>query len=156
MNAHEALSLVLAALGFILAVLLAYLAFLQYRLERRRVSLDLFDRRWAVYKAAYDFISSLSQKPDEIEDHYVNYLRKTEQSVFLFDKKVEHYFIDVRHRAIETNEAYRIWNESGDSLARSRAKTRYFELQRGFAGELDRLVTALEPFLSFKEFRKRP
>jgi hypothetical protein len=156
MDTHEVLSLVLTALGFILAVLLAYLAFLQYRLERRRVSLDLFDRRWAVYKAAYDFISSLSQKPDQIEDHYVDYLKNTGQVVFLFDKTVEHYFIDVRNRALETNEAYRTWNESGDSSAQSSARTRYFELQRGFAGELDRLVAALEPFLSFKEFRKRP
>jgi hypothetical protein len=72
----------------------------------------------------------------------------------LLDQNVERYFVDLRNRPLEMKAARTTLKESDDSSEKTGAKSKYHELERGFIGQLNRLATALDPFLSFREFRK--
>lgn len=65
----------------------------QYRLERLRWRLALFDKRYAVYLAVSRFLSNIMATANVTNDQLFTFLRETRDQEFLFGKEI-HDFID--------------------------------------------------------------
>lgn len=89
------------ALTIGIALGVALVAWSQYRLERNRFRLDLFDKRFAVYASVLAFIKEASDKrawPDEAD---CDFRSQIETSRFLFPREVTDYMTTIRKTIID-------------------------------------------------------
>ena len=61
---NEFLELLSALLTPVIAVVATMIAIFQYRTERQRWRLDMFDKRYPIYLATMSYISAVVQKGD--------------------------------------------------------------------------------------------
>jgi len=82
-----------------IAVITTYIAVRQYRSNRLKQRLELYDRRLAVYNATMKFIR-IAAYHNKIEDKDVDeFLVATEAATFLFGRDVNNYLTTVYARA---------------------------------------------------------
>jgi hypothetical protein len=99
----------------------AWIALRQWRVQRLKLKLDLFDRRMRVYVATLDAVKSLVDDPKGSNEAYFDLVRATGDSEFLFEKPIleflssvlkdvrEHRSLNRRiERAGETNDLDRL------------------------------------------------
>lgn len=80
----------------IIAVLVAYVAWQQWRVARNKLRLDLFDRRYRVYEATGKFLWAILD-PEKFEESKVReFDRGTSDAQFLFKLKVLEYLKQIR------------------------------------------------------------
>lgn len=80
-----------ALLTPVIAAVTVYIAYQQWQTNRRRLDLDLYDRRLRVYQAVSSFISrvltDLAPEPQDFSDYW----RDTAETDFLFGSDVREY-----------------------------------------------------------------
>jgi len=89
MNEH-AVTTVVAIIGPVIAVFLAFIAYQQYRLERLRTRMQLYEKRAEVFRAVLTFISrcvEIKYDRQASDDFY----RGTVEGFFLFDAEVNNF-----------------------------------------------------------------
>ena len=97
----QPLTIVIGVLTSITGVLVAWTAYRQYRLSAERFKLDLFEKRFAVYKGTQVFLSHiLRQAKFEIERFY-QFRADTQIATFLFDDDITHYLEEIDSKACE-------------------------------------------------------
>jgi hypothetical protein len=74
-------------LTFTVAVIVAWIGFQQFLLAREKFKLDLFEKRFAIYKATQKFLKSLGH-PEFDFSNLVEFSRETQDAVFLFDEEI--------------------------------------------------------------------
>jgi peptidoglycan hydrolase CwlO-like protein len=79
-----------------IAVAAVYIAWQQWRTNYNKLRYDLFDKRYSVYEAASDFISSILRHGKMSEEAESTFLSGIKGSRFLFSKEVAEYF----HKAL--------------------------------------------------------
>jgi len=90
-----------------IAIAVTGIAFAQWRTATNRFRLDLFDRRWAVYRAARDALGEAIRNPDMSDEAGYKYLTDISGARWLFDRHVHKYlneellngFIELREAA---------------------------------------------------------
>ena len=88
------------------ATIAAYIAYKQHRIEKERLKLDLFEKRYAVFNASREFIFEVIHNYLAYTDdhnhikflHFIqNFRNKTQDVYFLFDSEIAEY-VDLLHR----------------------------------------------------------
>jgi hypothetical protein len=74
-----------------IAVIVAIIAYLQWRTAQNRLKLDLFDRRFAVYDAARNLLSSVITSGKAKEDEMLKFLAHTREAKWLFNDEIAEY-----------------------------------------------------------------
>ena len=96
-----------ALLTPVIAAIAVYVAYQQWQTNRRRLQLDLYDRRLRIYQAVSQFISKvltgLSPEPQDFSDYW----RDTAEADFLFGTDIRDYLRTLAARAAEL----RRWGE---------------------------------------------
>src|SRR5438093_411321 len=69
----------------------------QHRLEKRKLRLQLFEKRYAVYLAAMEYITTIMREGKSTTAAQASFLRDSRDRVFLFDKRI-HEFLDDSER----------------------------------------------------------
>ena len=84
-----------------IALTVAVVAVQQLLLSRQRFKLDLFEKRYAVYKATQVFLTKISTAAKiEMEDIF-EFRGNTQDAVFLFEEDVPAYLKTIDEKAIE-------------------------------------------------------
>ena len=135
-----------------LPLVAAYIAYRQWRTAHSKVRLDLFEKRWEVYRVVQNFCSNiLDNKP--FPEGVSSLDTALSRAGFLFDREIIVLLGNVFERAVEIESLKKQLDlppliESLDSKKERRQK---------MVGELDdirkRLAKDFEPYLTFKNLR---
>jgi hypothetical protein len=92
------------------ATIAVYIAYKQYRIEKERLKLDLFEKRYAVFTASREFIVEVNtyclfypDDPNYKKSLHVirNFSNKTQDTSFLFDSEIVEYVDLLRRKGSE-------------------------------------------------------
>jgi hypothetical protein len=90
-----------ALLTPVIAVAAAFIAWQQWRTNRNKLKLDLFDRRFAIYDAARTFIGQLLAGTHASDAQTFDFLSRTRDAEFILDKDIADYlFKQIYQRAL--------------------------------------------------------
>ncbi len=91
----------------IIAVLLAYIAWENYRinhsglhLQKDKLRLDLFERRMKVFGACQELFSFIAREGELGHDEVYKFIENTANAEFLFGKEIRAYIDEVREKSL--------------------------------------------------------
>lgn len=152
-NANEILKLLYGALTPIIAILAAYIAWRQHQISRSKLKLDLYDRRFKVYRGLMDLFAAVLRDVKVSRADLANYYSQTNEKVFLFDSDIVAFMIQVREKAVELRQIKEkmehITEDGGNEL--NELSERDTELLRWFDEQLNIAPRRFEKYLGFKE-----
>jgi len=103
-----------ALLTPLIAIIAVYIACQQYQTNKRKLDLDLYNKRSEVYKALTDFIASvLSGKISEkepislLDKELIKFQKDTSESYFFFGNDILRYLDEVYEEGLKLRTAYR-------------------------------------------------
>jgi hypothetical protein len=141
-----------AYLTFTVAVIVAWVGFQQYLLAREKFKLDLFEKRFAVYKATQKFLVSLGSSEFGY-DNTVQFLRDTQDAVFLFDQEIVDY-LDTLYKKANTAIGVKFkYQHLPVGSERSVLCDQEMHLRLELGNELIRLKDVFAPYLKFKVWK---
>ncbi|MEL7167867.1 MAG: hypothetical protein AAGN64_00820 [Bacteroidota bacterium] len=80
-----------------------YIAFQQYKTNRFRVKLELFDKRHELYSGIRDYLYSVIREGYASDTAIFALNKSTQDAFFLFDEEVEAYIQQLRERGARTH-----------------------------------------------------
>jgi hypothetical protein len=99
----QLVQLLSALLTPVIAVVTTYIALQQYRTNRFKFKLEMFEKRNAVYQGVKDFIHSAVRKTNLSTDDFIKLDEATQDAFFLFDEPVDKYINELRWKASKLN-----------------------------------------------------
>jgi hypothetical protein len=150
------LSVLTAILGFLTLInvgIATYVVCQQFRLAKEKLKLDLFEKRFAVYKGVQIFLSKILQA-GRVELEMVNDFRAaTQVATFLFGEEIPAYIKDIDSKSLkawQVNEEFRNMVTGAERNARVLQHT---ELLTWLNAQLPELKTVFAPYLRFKAWK---
>ncbi|MBC7160507.1 MAG: hypothetical protein H5U26_00145 [Immundisolibacter sp.] len=80
-----------------IAIIAVYIGWQQWRTNRNKLKLDLFDRRFTVYDAARTLIGRVLTQSHAKNDQILEFLTGTREARFLLDKQIAEYLFKEFH-----------------------------------------------------------
>ena len=93
------ISTLLPIATFFLSVAVGLVAWHQWRIARDKLRLDLFEKRYKVYKAAKEFLRLIFRGDPVTEDDVGRFMLGISDAEFLFGKDVVQYLARIREQA---------------------------------------------------------
>jgi hypothetical protein len=87
----------------LIAVTTATILVLRYLLAKRRWRLDLYDKRYPVFLATMQYLSSIVQNASVSNDDLMKFLRNSKDKEFLFGKDVQEYLEELYKKGVRLN-----------------------------------------------------
>ena len=122
--------------AIVIGVIVAYIAWRQYKLERRQLQHELFDRRFAMYKAVLDLLNSIrAGGGSNLDTRIDTFSSMTEGSLFIFDSTVKSVLDELRIQAFALSDLHKEYdglhgNDKTENVTRQRDLKDWFEQQR--------------------------
>jgi hypothetical protein len=116
---------------FCLSVAVGFVAWLQWRVARNKLRLDLFDRRWKIYAATSNFVDAINNDPTNVGSYLNDFNAGTSNAEFLFDSDVIEYIKQIRRRAVHMETAHTLSENQRDEDERTR-NIKEFEADRNW------------------------
>jgi hypothetical protein len=90
------------------AIVGAYIAWRQHKNAQDKLRLDLFDRRFQVYRGVMDLLASIARDGNISDQDLPNYYKETDQHRFLFKQDLQDYLKEMRQKAIRLRQLNRL------------------------------------------------
>lgn len=120
--------------------------------NREKLRLDLFDRRFAVYEAASEFITKAARGDRLNADHRFDLLRDTKGATWLFDQRTAQYITDSlfsdAYDVVRISEQLEVEPDPEERRRLYHERNMYCAT---FKQHADRLNKVLAPYLRFTE-----
>lgn len=143
---------VLTIASLVIATSVAFIGFQQYRLASAKFKLELFDRRYAIYKATQKYLSIILQKAHVEYSESITFLSETQDAFFLFGPEVAEYLEALYKRGIDLCSTAHQFEPLPVGPERSRMVEKNAELLKALTDELAHLKKVFEPHLSFNNW----
>jgi len=88
-----------------IAVLALVIGYGQFALNRNRLKLELFDRRYSVFEATKKFLYSILRDFEVLDEERNLFLENTKGAIFLFDREICDYLDDFHLKSLELRKA---------------------------------------------------
>jgi hypothetical protein len=138
------------------AVVTLYIAFQQFWLAKEKLKLDLFEKRFAVFAAARDFLSKVAQSAAVTSNDLWKYRAEVAETGFLFGDDVTEFILEIDRHALQ---AWGIHEQMGGAAVgseRTRLANQLHEEIEWLDKHLLRLTPTFEPYMKFYEWRWLP
>jgi hypothetical protein len=129
----------------IIASIVAYIAWQQWKVNHATLKEKLFDRRLKVYDQTRELYLAMAEKQNCSDDDLRNFESALVASTFLYRKDVQDLLVKFRQFA----EKYRSTN-----MQFTKDSPEFSEFQTRLHVEFLEIVTAVRPYLSFDKIRK--
>lgn len=97
-------NLLIAAIPIVLTVLGSYIAIQQYRTNKKKLKLDLFDKRFLIFQATKDYLAEvIISVPTSLEEQS-KFLRGTRGAEYVFSKDIKKYIDEIWAKSIDLEE----------------------------------------------------
>ena len=137
----------------LVGLFVGFIALQQWRLARRKLQLDLFDRRYKVYDATKKFLSVILIKADFQDAQLFEFYGGTSDAEFLFDKDIVEYLAEIRKRALDM----RLHQQLFTPLPVGEERSRHVEANSNqllwLTEQLTAMKTVFSPYLSFAKIK---
>lgn len=141
-----------AALSPIIAVAGTWFALQQVRINKNKLKLDRFDRRFEVHEAAMTFAASIVADGDMTVAAFTDFSVKSRGARFLLDEEIADYMKELGTTAIKLRGVLRsLKNPSITDHQRAQYADRIGEITKWFEQQLDVIPERFAPFLSVKD-----
>jgi hypothetical protein len=149
MNMQITLSIITVIIGGIVA----YVGYQQHLVNRERLKLDLFEKRFAVYTGLQNCLANIFQKGvfDSATD--IALMLNTHPSVFLFDETITNYIKEVRNRALLLEETVASLDGLPKSDQRSALVKQKYEHLKWLSEQNVKLPGIFSPYLKFRSWK---
>lgn len=87
----------------IIAVTTTMIAIVQFRLEKQKWRLALYDKRFETYRAVTEFLSLLCTQGRCEHADEIAYLQRASQNRFLFDQDIQEYIEEIYSQSVKRN-----------------------------------------------------
>jgi hypothetical protein len=146
-------ALIPPALTILIGVFVAFVGYQQYTVNRAKLKLDLFEKRFAIYKGTQVFLSSVLHDAKVEMDELFRFRGATQDAVFLFGDDIRKFLSAIDTRGLRL---WRITQELegvpvGDK--RSSLCKEQSEILEALIDDLPRLKEVFGPYLAFKKWR---
>jgi hypothetical protein len=147
---------VIGALTVVNGALVTWVAVQQYRLARETLKLDLFEKRFAVYKAAQKFLETVVCNPPMGWDEPIEFSRGIQDAVFLFAPDIVEYLNGRLYRkASEIINLKRKYEPLPEGPDKSALFEEAYKLGNELKIELAKLPERFAPYLRFRVYTRK-
>jgi hypothetical protein len=141
-----------AGLTPLIAVIAAYIAYQQFRTNRNKLRLDLYDRRFSLYSAFADLCVSVGSSMKPGSEELNRFLQARHATQFLFGSQTAAYMETVRLKAVRLQYLDFQIRDGGLPVGddRTRAANEQSELALWFADQFEVSRSHFARYLRFK------
>lgn len=132
----------------IVALVVAYIAVQQHLLEKNKVRMEKYDRRFKVYAAINKVLQSISYTTTFETENLVGYFTDTAQARFLFGDDINNYLATFTYKVIDYRDARRIICLSDDREKRQKADAEQSELLAWFNEQPSIVIQKFQKYLN--------
>ncbi|MDB5784790.1 hypothetical protein [Caballeronia mineralivorans] len=135
-----------------IAVVGAWIAYNQYEISQANLRLALFEKRYAVYRAAQEYVLHITQNAHVDLNSSNTFWRETSDAPFLFGHEIVQYRDRMYKNGTElyTNTIDKIPDER-----RQAAEERHLELVNWFVAQYEEMQVLFRPYLTFHNWREQ-
>lgn len=143
----------------LIAALVAFIAIQQYLLAREKFKLDLFEKRFAIFKATETFIGLITMARNSSQNDFSDWHRQfsvqTQAASFLFDEEISNFIDDLARKGNRVTVAYGLKNEPNANTdpAIVEALKDARQIQNEFFSIQGQLKNRFSPYLKFKNWK---
>ena len=145
--------LTLQILTIIIGATVAWVASQQYFLAREKFKLDLFEKRFAVYKATQQFLSDIFAEAKLDSTKLFEFRRDTQDAVFLFGDEIVEYLKTLDRKALQMRTLQRQFEPLPVGEERSRLCEEEGAIVKELSNELSRLSEVFSSYLKFRVWK---
>lgn len=95
------MAILIPVITILIAVIVAWTGYQQYRVAKEKLKFDLFEKRFSVYKGVQIFLSQIMQKGELNLDSVWELQKATEEAKFLFEDEIPKYIDSIRNKALK-------------------------------------------------------
>jgi hypothetical protein len=152
-NLPDFLTATSAFLTFAVAAIVALITYKQFRLEREKFKLDLFDKRFAVFSVAREFLRFITQTAKIEMKDLSEYLGNTQDAAFLFNEKIADHLTSLYKKAVDLQTTQKIYEPLPVGEERERLCNKEHDLLLELGNELLKLKDVFAPYLKFEVWK---
>lgn len=133
-----------------IAAIVAFVEIRNYRVSRDQIRHDLFERRFAIYKAVQIFLSKVMQEGKLDYQALPEFYDAMQKARFLFGKDVNEYLEEIKSHVFALNKTVRKMNDNWeDETKRLENVERIDEEFRWLSDQLDELHMYFGKYINF-------
>jgi hypothetical protein len=143
----------LTLLTIIVGFLVAFIAYRQFILAKERFKLDLFEKRFAIYKGVQSLLSYILEQGNVTLDKIFQFRAETQDAPFLFNDDIPLYLKEIDKNVLH------LWSTTEQRKAKPQGNERSIlakeetELVKSLIGKLPELQNIFSPYLKFKTWK---
>ena len=137
----------------LMAAIVAWTGYQQYYLAKGKFKLDLFDKRFAVYKGVQEFLSIILRHAKYEISQLYDFRRNTQDAMFLFGNDIPEYIKMIDKKALAMRSYAHQYEALPKGPERSDLVEKETQLLTELTGELPRLQVVFSPYLSFAKWK---
>lgn len=135
----------------LIALGVAYIAFQQFLLAREKFKLDMFEKRFAIYKAVQIYLDEIRKSEDASDKLLNDFLDKTHMAKFLFEDDIADFVEKLYRKGIKLNLANRP-NEGLSPHQLAKHTELKAEAIKYFMGQNENFGIRFLPYLKFRKW----
>ncbi len=145
---------ILTSLTIIVAILVVFVAYLQFKLANEKLKLDLFEKRFAIYKGVQSFLTYIMTEGKLTNlDKLSQFRAETQNKVFLFKDDIVSYLKEIDQKALGLLTIGEEIRDMPKGEQRSNLIKTKSELLRWLISQLPELIGIFSPYLKFKTWK---
>lgn len=130
-----------------------YVGFMQLQVNRNRFKLDLFEKRFSVYKATQVFLTHILSVARVDLQQLFEFRAGTQDAVFLFGDEVPRYLKQIDSKALRCWTVKETYEDTPVGEERSKLCKEEEELLSWLLDQLPKLTEVFLPYLEFKTWK---
>jgi hypothetical protein len=140
----------------IIAIIAVYIAIQQYYINKRKLNLDLYDKRFAIYVILKKFLMTLMEHGGASHNEMVDFDLETKCAKFIFEEDINLKIKEIINKTEESNkikeriEPYHSGSKLKDDDNYKVLWSMYSELNQWFSNERQNLEDSFLKYLNFK------
>lgn len=144
---------ILIILTIIISGLVGFVAYAQFIIARERFKLDLFEKRFAVYKGVQSLLLYIFEQRIVTMDEIIKYRSETQDAPFLFNDDIQIYLDKINKNVLSLLSTTAQLKEEPKGSGRKNLVTKESELLLSLTSELRNLQNIFSSYLKFKTWK---
>jgi len=101
MNMKELIEIFSGLLTPTIAIITVYIAYQQLKTNRDRVRLNLYDKRFKVFRGLMDLLAHIMREGNVTDEALYKFNADTNEARFIFDKEIQDYLQSIYEKAVD-------------------------------------------------------
>lgn len=137
-----------------IAVLMAYIAWQQLAVNRRKIALDLFEKRYVVYNEIRKLLSAVFTNADLSLHELRTFISAVHDADFLFDKEIREYIDELYRRGCNLSIANEKLKDNDPDMPKDMRDKIVSDKYKEIEWLTDQFVPAKQIFMKYLDFHK--